>query len=68
MNTLKDFAVEILCTQNLDKKGTGYNYLIDDESVWEELNFVRLTNDEFVNSVFYDNKRTYRERYGIYKK
>lgn len=30
--------------------------------------FVRLTNDEFVNSVFYDNKRTYRERYGIYKK
>lgn len=68
MNTLKDFAVEILCTQNLDKKGTGYNYLIDDESVWEELNFVRLINDEFVNSVFYDNKRTYRERYGIYKK
>lgn len=68
MNTLKNFAVEILCTQNLDKKGTGYNYLIDDESVWKELNFVRLTNDEFVNSVFYDNKRTYRERYGIYKK
>ena len=63
MNTLKDFAVEILCTQNLDEKGTGYiNYLVDDESVWEELNFIRLTNDEFVNSVFYDNKRTYREK------
>lgn len=63
MNTLKDFAVEILCTQNLDKKGTSYiNYLVDDESVWEELSFIRLTNEEFVNSVFYNNKRTYKEK------
>ena len=56
MNTLEDFAVEILCTQNLDKKDTGYiNYLVDDESVWEELNFIRLTNDEFVNTIVLEN-------------